>query len=63
MSTDTVDCSDNAPTPDECFANSARLLRNAEMETDRDLMDKYDTLSRTWMMLGSTVGETHEHSF
>lgn len=43
------------PTPDECYANTARILQNAEMETDRQLIPLFDDLARTWLMLGAQL--------
>lgn len=50
----------DVPSPRECFANTARLLRNAEMETDRQVAGQLDDFARTWMALGSQVLELEE---
>lgn len=50
----------DVPSPRECFANTARLLRNAEMQTDRQLAGQFDDFARTWMVLGAQVMELEE---
>ncbi len=39
------------PTCDEALINAARLLRNAEGETDRHLMERYEKLADSWLSL------------
>jgi hypothetical protein len=60
-STSTATSNDEPVTPLTCYQTAARLLRNAEMHTDRDLMDKYDTIARTWIVLGQSLEETTEY--
>lgn len=37
------------PTCDEALGNAARLLRAAENETDRGLMERYEKLADSWL--------------
>lgn len=46
-------------TPAEAIDNAARLLRNAESETDREMMGKLDDLARSWIAIGELLAE-HE---
>ncbi len=45
------------PTCDEALANAARLLRNAEGETDRHLMERYEKLADSWLGLAGIQRE------
>jgi len=44
-------------TAQEAFDNAARILRQAEMLTDRDLMEKMTGIADSWTMLGEKVHE------
>jgi len=55
--------SDPRPTPDECYGSAARILRNAEGCLDREMMDKLDSIARSWMALGAMVEDGDEHSY
>lgn len=41
----------------ECIEAAARLLRAAETETDRTLMQAYDSIADSWINLGRLVSE------
>ena len=45
------------PTVDEAIGNAARLLRNAESETDRALMERLDEMASTWLNLAHLLME------
>ena len=51
------------PSHRECWGNAARILRNAEMVTDRGLMDQYDKIACSWMALGSLLAEDAENQY
>ena len=44
------------PTFDEAMANAARLLHNAEGETDRNLMERYEKLADSWISMAAHIG-------
>lgn len=43
------------PTREEALGSAARLLRTAETETDRGLMERYTDLAGTWLVLASLL--------
>jgi hypothetical protein len=45
-------------TPAECLAHCARILLNAEGETDRGLMELNMTLAALWMSMAETTRAT-----
>lgn len=47
-STDTI-------TVDSALANAARLLHNAEGETDRHLMERLEKLADSWISVANTL--------
>ncbi|MGH3319505.1 MAG: hypothetical protein ACRDN9_04880 [Streptosporangiaceae bacterium] len=46
----------------EAVDSAVRLLRQAETETDRDLMKLYDSMADTWVMLARLLYEHEERS-
>lgn len=48
---------DLPPSCDEALANAARILRNAETETDRHLMERYEKLADSWLSLAAIQRE------
>lgn len=48
---------DDMPTAEEAIRNAARLLRTAETETDRALMERLDAMAQTWLNIASLLSE------
>lgn len=47
------------PSFDEAIGNAARLLREAELESDLHRMERLDEIAATWT---TVAGLIHEHS-
>jgi hypothetical protein len=47
-------------TTDEAIANSARLLSNAELETDLGRMERMQELAETWLAIAHLLSERDE---
>lgn len=45
------------PTADEALTHAARILRNAEVETNLALMERLERLADSWMALASLVSD------
>jgi hypothetical protein len=43
------------PTVDEAIANAARLLRNAELETNLAVMERLERLADSWNAIAHTL--------
>ncbi len=43
------------PTPEEALAEGIRILRAAEVETDRQLMEQYGELADSWIMIANIL--------
>ena len=46
-------------TPDEALANAARILTNAEMETNLVTMERLERLADSWIGIASMM-KTHD---
>lgn len=57
MAHEVVRIQETPPTCDEAIVNAARLLRNAEAETDRHLMERYEKLADSWLTLAAIQRE------
>lgn len=44
-------------TPDIALANAARLLHNAELETNLPLMERLENLADSWIAVARTLAE------
>lgn len=44
-----------APTKNEALATAARLLRDAEMLADRELMKLYTEMANSWLSIASVI--------
>lgn len=44
-------------TSDEALDNAARLLRNAEVETDRVLMERLTGIADSWVVIAQLLAE------
>lgn len=45
--------------PSQAIENAARILREAEVSTDREYMGRLDDLARTWVQIATLLCE-HE---
>lgn len=43
------------PTPEDAMRNAVRLLRSAEMLTDRQLMERYEKLADSWITVAGVL--------
>lgn len=48
------------PTPELALANAVRLLRDAEMTTDRQLMKRYEKLADSWIQISGMLFATRQ---
>lgn len=48
------------PTADDAITNAARLLRAAEAETDRALMERLDAMAQTWLNIASLLADREQ---
>lgn len=51
---------DEMPTTDEAIRNAARLLRQAETQTDSALMERLDDMAQTWLNIASLLSEREQ---
>lgn len=49
--------SNAAPTADEALANAARILRNAEVETNLATMERLESLADSWLAMANLLAE------
>lgn len=43
------------PTAEQALAEAIRILRMAEMETDRQLMERYERMADSWIMIANIL--------
>lgn len=43
------------PSAEQALAEAIRILRMAELETDRQLMERYERLADSWIMIANIL--------